>query len=513
MVGGVRQSKSLHSRLRVDELAASRLLTPTRPVSARSTHGQLGIYPIDQRFISLWHRRVATADQVTARRASLEVTSMRHRQADEHALNDIRGAERFGETGGILSGFLSRWRRRPLRVAVVAAIAIIVPVASVAAHLASPWYSTTESAYIYTNETTWTTGDSIRTRVTSMDWSSTAASNMRHMATHGARFTLNFADLNNNLSATVRYTTSLPNPYYDRDLSGSKCGEAEITSESSTFPSATSTYFGNVWFTRWYWIGGGTGWAWNNAGGNIEYGEQLSLQYGLGDKWDAATPTYGGGALAYIDTHVPYGAKARPASNPPSSADPCQYDSGPLRVPASAPAPQELAGEFDVIPGDEPGQVTVRADLSRGTDAYAASARELAMALTGTGTATGTLTFSRPVNAEILSQLSDTGITFVEIEAVSAPLANGNRMTFGDAYHPDVWTLMDELASEEGAEMLGVVSAVVTVPNPGVLRRAERHPDVYVVDLAAEQVRRAHPEVTNVAANDLYWYLAGWDAR
>lgn len=71
---------------------------------------------------------------------------------------------------------------------------------------------------------------------------------------------------------------------------------------------------------------------------------------------------------------------------------------------------------------------------------------------------------------------------------------------------------MDELASEESAEMLGVVSTVVTVPNSGVLRLVERHPEVDVVDLAAEQVRRAQPEVTNVVANDLYWYLAGWDA-
>lgn len=410
-------------------------------------------------------------------------------------------------------------RRSSWRALCLALVAVLLSTSAALADLRSPWYSTTEDAYIYTSETTFTSGDSIRTRVTNMDWSTSAASNMRHMATHGARFTLNFADLNNNLSATTRHTTDMPNPYYDRDLSGSKCIEGEITSESSSFPSASELYFGNYWFTRWYWIGGGTGWAWNNDDGCIDYSEQLSMQYWYtADKWDAATPTYGSGALADILPDRYYPAKARPSSNPASWADPCQYDGEAIDGAAAVasanapqPAPAELATGYDVFTGDEVGEVRVKADLSKGVDHFAAQARELARALAGRGSARGMLTFARPVDAQVLAELKSFGIVINNAEAVSEPMANGHRLTFGDAYTPEFWDVLSQVASEEGAEMLGVIAADVTVPTVGAYLRASRHDAVFVIDLAAEQVRRTDSEVGDVVTNDVYWYLAGWD--
>lgn len=378
-----------------------------------------------------------------------------------------------------------------------------------------PWYSTTESSYIYTNETTWTAGDSIRTRVTIMDWSATAAANMRHVATEGTRFTLNFADNNNNLSATTRHTTDMPNPYFDRDLAASKCGEAEITSESSSFPSSTATYFGNYWFTRWYWNGAAFAWNWNNAGGTIEYGEQLSRQYpGAGDKWDTASPTYGGNAIAFIFNH-PYPPKARPVGNPPASADPCQYDGEPLdglaAVVAGTPAPRTLAHRIAIDPGDQVGEAIVRPDLTEGLDAYAEAARNLAIALARGGPARGVITFARPVTSETLDAIAALGVEIHTAESVSSPMLSGNRMTFGDTYSSDYWRLMAASAKAEGAEMLGIVSAEVFVPDLTAYLDAAEHPDVYLIDLSSEQVRRSDRAVNDVALNDVYWYLAGWD--
>lgn len=412
-------------------------------------------------------------------------------------------------------------QRRPTwRALGLALLVALLPTSAVLADLRMPWYSTTEDPYIYTSETTWTTGDTIRTRVTNMDWSTSAASNMRHMATHGARFTLNFGDLNNNLSATVRHTTDMPNPYYDRDLAGSKCGEGEITSESSSFPNSTELYFGNYWFTRWYWIGGGTGWAWNNDDGYIDYSEQLSMQYWwTNDKWDAASPTYDTDALADIPPNQYYPAKARPSVNPPSWADPCQYDDEPIDGSAAIasfneaqePASVELATGYDVFAGDEVGEVRVKADLSSGVDHFADQARELAHALAGQGSARGKLTFARPVNAGVLAELASLGIVINTAEAVSEPMANGHRLTFGDAYTPEFWDVMSQIAIAEDAEMLGVISADVTVPTMGAYARGSRHDDVFVIDLAAEQVRRSDSQITDVVTNDVYWYLAGWD--
>jgi hypothetical protein len=67
---------------------------------------------------------------------------------------------------------------------------------------------------------------------------------------------------------------------------------------------------------------------------------------------------------------------------------------------------------------------------------------------------------------------------------------------------------MSQVASEEGAEMLGVIAADVTVPTVGAHLRASRHDAVFVIDLAAEQVRRTDSELIDVVTNDVYWYLA-----
>jgi hypothetical protein len=128
------------------------------------------------------------------------------------------------------------------RVTLAAGLALLVAVlvgATAAAHYPGAWWSKDELFAIETGYTTFTTSDTIRTRTREIDWTTTNAANMRHLAGHGYRFTLNNVDENDNLSATGRYSTNLPAPYYDRDFEGFfKCIEAEVTSESSSFPVA-----------------------------------------------------------------------------------------------------------------------------------------------------------------------------------------------------------------------------------------------------------------------------------
>ena len=94
---------------------------------------------------------------------------------------------------------------------VVAAAALAFGASPVLAHF-TEWPSSTESIYlsgmIYDTRVA---DDTYRMRAV-MNWNSTRASNMRHQASHGYRFSFDVHDLNGNLNATTRYETSLPNP-------------------------------------------------------------------------------------------------------------------------------------------------------------------------------------------------------------------------------------------------------------------------------------------------------------
>lgn len=405
-------------------------------------------------------------------------------------------------------------KRRGLFSALASVLAILLTTSSVFADLRSPWYSYSEDSYLYTNYTTWTSGDTHRTRITNILWGSTYASKMHHMASeHGNRFTLDVHDLNENMSALNTYWTNLPQPYFDRDFYASKCPEAEITSESASFPTAGSYYFGNFYFTHWYWIGGGLGWAWNNASGTYEYGEQLSAQYWwTSDKWDAATPDYGGGALAFIANHN-YPAKARPGSNPPASADPCGYDGGPTLAKTSssgAPGDPALGTGFVAVREESSRDVRTVPDLSRGLSHYRVKAHALARSLVATGPGRAIITFAEPVTRADLARLDSSGLTIHSFEAVSTPGDGGLRMTFGDSYGPEAFDLVASLATEEAVEMLGVTSVEATVPNEQALKSVLRDSDVFLVDMSAEQVRRSDPGV-EAGTNDIYWFVAGWE--
>lgn len=405
-------------------------------------------------------------------------------------------------------------RRVLLRRAVTSALLVLtIPISVVLADIRDPWWSNTEDPYLYTGESVFTTGDAIRTRITNMDWTSSGATNMRHNATHGYRFTVdvqhdpNFGDGSPHVSATWRWTTNLPNPHFDRDLAASRCIEAEVTSESSTFPSDTSLYYVNFWWSHWFYSS--PTWIFDPNDGYMYYSEQLSQQLAfVSDKWNTVS-----GETAFVG-RLWYPERAQGSGVPDSNDYPCQYDGadtgGALSVEAE-PAEASLAGGYAEVPTEQPERVRLVPDLSRGVGEYAHRTRALAVALVEKGRARGILTFSRPLSATELENLEQPGLEIIAIEAVSDADDGGARMTFGDAYHPDVWSVMDGLATEENVEMLGVVSAQVVVEDVKTLNALHRHPDVYAVDLSMEQVLRSRPDVEGVLLNDLYWYLAGWE--
>lgn len=207
--------------------------------------------------------------------------------------------------------------------------------------------------------------------------------NMRHMGSHGYRFTSDVHDLSFNLNANGQYSTTLPNPYYDRDDEGGPGGimdwrheEAEVTSEYAGHPgSVNGWYTTNLYFSRWHYMGPCAyclGWQWDTGAGTLSYDESLSEQQPIQDKWDT-TGDFGARCCANIGTrsYVSQTAPAGAAKQVGNELEPARPEE-PFRVnglPESLPFRGLLTGD--------PGEVWLQPDLSGGLDAYATRIRSL----------------------------------------------------------------------------------------------------------------------------------------
>jgi hypothetical protein len=69
---------------------------------------------------------------------------------------------------------------------------------------------------------------------------------------------------------------------------------------------------------------------------------------------------------------------------------------------------------------------------------------------------------------------------------------------------------MSALAAEESTTMLGITAKVI-VQDAQSLTALLAHPDVYLIDMSEEHLRRSQSRVTDVVVNDAYWDLAGWE--
>jgi hypothetical protein len=272
----------------------------------------------------------------------------------------------------------------------------------------------------------------------------------------------------------------------------------------------------NFYYTRWWWFGG---WQWEGNNGRFAFAEQLSDDtYQQGDKWNVInvyTPVTRNNLWL---GDVAFGTKGWTGTWPSASADPCDSDGGPLGPAMGAAAPSSLASGYTVSVSERTvgsrkfAEVYIQPDLSRGLSDYADTAKVLAGQLIKSGPAAGVITFAIPVGRAELEQMEDLGLVIHTIEAVSTELPSGLRLTYSNSFGPHVWDQMQRSAVEYGTEMLGVVSAEVTVPSAAAYRRLQARDDVFLIDLSPEQIRRSTPGA-DPDMNDLYWHVAGWIAE
>lgn len=332
--------------------------------------------------------------------------------------------------------------------------------------------------------------------------SSTSASNMRHEATHGYRFTHDVKDLNGNVNATGRFITQLPSPYYDRDPGGTsgRSNEGEITSESSSFPTANQSYASFIEFSHWYQTVGSSGvqWIWDSGGGSVTQTAQIS---GPGcpivcDKWDAV--------VGLLDKEM--GPTTYPSQSPPSSSSAVEFSGEDAASPRAKPsAARQVYGVRD---GASKGEVVLTADFTNGLEAYRVAANTAADQIIDGGRARGIVTFSRPVSVAVVKELRAMGVSIESVEAVTT--ANkGPRWSLGGPADAALEAWLDVSVADTGEELLGIVSARVVVDFPA-LERVRADDRVYLVDLSLEHYARSNRMASDIVMNDVFWTLAGW---
>ncbi len=391
---------------------------------------------------------------------------------------------------------------------VAAAVSLIIPFSAVLAH-GQDWASYDEWAARYSGYNTRTYGDTYNFSSHVM-WDSTKRANLQHYVTaHGWRFTLD-AHNDNILNATGRYSTNMPSPYYDRDDDEGNYDqweEAEITAESSSFPTANTWYYGDLYFMRWF-DQLQSGWVWMPYSGTMELVEQLSDDnYLAGDKWNTVAC-----CAALADVAFPY--QSPPSSAAASSESP-SLDGDLMRIAdqfsstRGRPAPREL-NAFSLVATQDAGEHRIAPDFRGGVDAYIRKAAGLSRAVIARGNATGIATFARPLGEEQLQSLERAGLVIHSVEAVSAPTSSGDRVTYGAPHTATFWSDMAAVAAEKDVHMLGVVAAEVSVRSLEDYKQLAASPYVSLIDLSLEQVRRSRPELQDVVQNDIYWYQAGW---
>ncbi|MEX0626409.1 MAG: hypothetical protein WD402_07685 [Chloroflexota bacterium] len=369
-------------------------------------------------------------------------------------------------------------------------------------HETDDWWSYEEYdvySYPFTRKTT---DDSFRARIY-MIWNSTNAPHQRTNQANGIKFTIDQTDFNHNVEAYLFGTTIL-NPYtdLDDDNGDSKDDEAEIVSESNSFPAANTWYYSSV---RWshsytYYVNGNQVCCrYDPDGGHLEYFENLSTAGCpfFCDKWD----THCCNTPLPNDTDTYYPSNSQFAAIAPPESAPATQDVASLRVANGRPYTATLAAD---------GDVHLAAQLGSGLISYARGTRELARTTSNLGPADGVVTFAYPLTWSEFLDFEALGVSVADLEFVTEPDANGLRVTYvmtRPGANPE-W--VDEEASEANVGVMGIVSANVTVPDLATLERLEASGYVYLVDLSIADFKRQNPGVSDVLQNDVYWSRAGW---
>lgn len=386
---------------------------------------------------------------------------------------------------------------RVLAAAIFAGAALAGPVS--ANHETKVWYSQTESNEYVCCYTRASSLDSFRTRIY-MTWDSTHAANQRTNQANGIKFTIDQNDLNHNVEAYLFGTTIL-NPYYDYedDNGDNKDDEAEIVSESNSFPAANTQYYSSVRWSHsynytfnkiWYW-------GYDPDGGYIEFVENLSTAgcWLLCDKWD----THCCNIPLYLDRYYPPNSQF--AASAPPEAGPAAQDVASVRV---------AEGRSYGVTLTAGGDVHLSAQLDDGLDSYARATRALARTAAEFGPADGVVTFAYPLSWNEFLAFEALGVLVQDVEFVTEPDADDLRVTYVMTRPGAEPGWVEEEASEAKVDVMGIVSANVTVPDIATLGRLEASGYVYLVDLSIADFKRLNPRANDVVQNDVFWFRAGW---
>lgn len=398
---------------------------------------------------------------------------------------------------------------RPLKVALAVLIAMssaaALPDQTVANHHVVDWESSSESTGYGCCYTRVLTGDSFR-MIASMSWSAYKAGQMRTNRSRGIYFTFDQNDLSHNVDA-YSIATNFPNPYrdFDDDNGNQKKEEAEVVSESTTFPTAGTAYSVSVYWSRSWWNNFYPhAWGYDGDGGTVEFVENLSALSCWGcDKYDTHC------CNANLGMNRTYPAKARPASA--AATEPVSEttaDDGGTVTMSGVPEGRHYHATTG---GGGPNDIHLHADLGRGHGDYARRAAGLAIAEARRGNAEGVITFARPVSWGEIEALAAMGLVVHDVEFVSEPDSTGSRWTFFLPNEPTAPENAASFAEEAEVDILGIVSATATVRDATVLNTISASGLVYLVDLSIAHFKRHNPGVDDVSQNDVYWEVAGWE--
>lgn len=271
-------------------------------------------------------------------------------------------------------------------------------------------------------------------------------------------------------------------------------------SESNSFPAANTQYYSSVRWSHSYthYVNGLHVCCWYDPdGGYIEFVENLSTAgcWFFCDKWD----THCCNIPLYLDRYYP--SNSQFAASAPPEAEPAAQDVASVRV-----AEGRSYGAILTAGGD----VHLSAQLDEGLDSYARAARALARTAAEFGPADGVVTFAYPLSWNEFLAFEALGVLVQDVEFVTEPDADDLRVTYAMRRPGAEPGWVEEEASEAKVDVMGIVSANVTVPDVATLGRLEASGYVYLVDLSIADFKRLNPGANDVVQNDVFWFRAGW---
>jgi hypothetical protein len=362
-------------------------------------------------------------------------------------------------------------------------------------------------------QTSWRTPNDSFAIYLNAKWDAThRAAVVSHYA-NGWRYTQDFRDgtgvLPLSLNATGRYAATLENPVYDRDDDNGdgRNEEAEITANSTSFPSVNTNYYAQTEYSHWYRTCGNCNWTWDPDSAEVGMESQIS-KFFLGE-WQTEKHT---GQYRYVST--PY--------QPPPSGFAGVSDS------TSATGFRVLEGdaqrgwwEMDgleawVLQDARDADVHVTPPSSLGAYIAANASRLLALPRVSTELRV-VITFRQPLTEdEVINALGDAA-TITSLEAVGN-LKDGRILTVGGPGPVEWHTAQFE---RHEVAMRGIVAVEAVVATYADVVSLAQESGILLVDVAIETLTRGAPRWVHdlrrggqidVVLNDVYWLHAGWDS-